>query len=92
MSRIKYTKNGISYVDITPLECLLWGGSCICNGCGKIKTDLKLVHILSDTYCADCFSSFVKRSENMNKEDLEHDLKLQEDNDVNYYKHYVKID
>lgn len=26
------------------------------------------------------------------KEDLEHDLKLQEDNDVNYYKHYVKID
>lgn len=91
MDRIKYTEQGFSYVEITTLECLKWGGMCICNGCGKISDNLKLIYVLGDVYCPKCFESWLERSKNMNKEDIEHDLYYQKDNDIRWYKCHIDL-
>lgn len=92
MSRIKYTEQGFSYVDVTVEECLGWGGYCICNGCNNISSELKLVYVLTDTYCPTCFNEWVERSKKYSKEDIEYDLALQKERDKEWYGYHIKLD
>ena len=87
---IKYTPQGFSYVDITIQQCFDWGGMGICNGCGEVHKNLKLVYVLADTYCEDCFNNFLERSKTMSKEDIEYDLDIQKDNDIKWYKNLLE--
>lgn len=89
--RIKYTPQGFSYIDVTLEECINWGGYGVCNGCGQIHDRLKLIWVLTDTYCEKCFNEWLKRSENMDKEDIDHDLALQKDNDIKWYEYHGVI-
>ena len=87
IDKLKYTPQGFSYVDVTLDEIIKWGGFGICNSCGKGPfKNMKLVFVLTDTYCEKCFCRFLENSKNMSKEDIEYDLNLQKDNDIKWYK------
>lgn len=87
MKEIKYTPQGFSYVDVGIFEVINWGGYGICNSCGKGPfRNLKLVWILTDTYCDKCFNEWLERAKNYSKKHIEEDLELQKDNDIRWYK------
>ena len=88
--KIKYTPKGYSYVDISLEECLNWGGLGICAMCDEICEDLKLIWALGDVYCTKCFNEWVERQEKYLRSDIEHDIKLQEENDKKFYECYSK--
>ncbi len=90
-NKIKYTPQGFSYVDVTLMDCISWGGLGICNSCGKVCKNLKLVWVLADTYCDDCFNDFLKRSAKSSAQDIEHDLNLQREQDIKWYKYHGVI-
>lgn len=87
---VKYTPQGFSYVDITLKECINWGGCGICNSCGTIANDLKLVYVLGDTYCEKCFNEWLERAKNYSEEDIKHDLNVQKDRDIAWYEYLLK--
>ena len=90
MSKLKYTPQGFSYIDIGLDDCLRWGGMGICNSCGKGPfKKLKLVYVLTDTYCENCFNEWLERSKNMSKQDVEHDLKIQDENHIRWYRYHL---
>lgn len=89
--RIKYTPQGFSYIDVSLLEVVNWGGMGICNNCGKIHKNLKLIWVLADTYCDDCFNEWLKRTKEYSQEDIDYDLHLQKDNDIEWYKRHGVI-
>lgn len=91
INKVKYTPQGFSYVDVSIFECMSWGGLGICDGCGKQHKELKLIWVLRDTYCKKCFDTWLKRTKNYSKEDIEHDLRLQKDNDIRWYKRHGVI-
>lgn len=93
MSRVKYTEQGFSYVEVTDFECFNWGGMCLCNHCNEQYDKLYLVYVLNDTYCEECFNAFVERSKKSSQEDIEHDLWIQNENDehLKWYSCYVDI-
>ena len=91
MNKVKYTPQGFSYVDVTVYECLRWGGLGVCNSCGQIHQELKLVYVLTDTYCNKCFEKWVERSKNYSKSDIEYDLRVQKDRDIKWYKYHGVI-
>lgn len=89
---IKYTPQGYSYINVSLKECLSWGGLGICDGCNTGPHEkLKLIWALNDTYCETCFNKLLERQKNYSKEDIEHDLKLQRENDKRYYDYYSKF-
>ena len=47
---------------------------------------MKLVYVLTDTYCEECFRECLKNFAQMPKEDIEYDLKIQKEYDVKWYK------
>lgn len=93
LKRIKYTKEGFSYVEVTPLECINWGGFCICNSCGDVNflKNNYLVFVLGDLYCEKCFNEWKNRDKKLSQYDIDFDLKLQKENHIEFYKaHLVK--
>ena len=88
--KIKYTPKGYSYVDVNLEECLNWGGLGICAMCDEIKEDLKLIWAIGDVYCDECFVRWLERQQKYLKSNIEHDIKLQEENDKNFYECYSK--
>ena len=82
---IKYTPHGFSYVDVNLKDCINWGGYGICDYCGKVHTKLKLIWVLRDTYCEDCFNKWVKRCNKYAIEDIEYDLNLQKKEHIFWY-------
>lgn len=88
--KIKYTPCGFSYVDVTLLECINWGGYGICASCNKIAEKLKLIYVLNDVYCNKCFYKWLKRQKKYSKEEIEYDLYIQNKNDKAYYEAYSK--
>lgn len=88
--KIKYTPQGFSYIDVTIENCINWGGLGICNDCGAICSELKLIWALRDTYCNKCFDEWLERSKNYSKEDIEYDLKLQREQDKKWYEYHMK--
>ena len=88
---IKYTPQGFSYVDVGIFEIINWGGAGICAGCGRGPfRNMKLIYILADTYCDKCFNEWLERQEKYLRSDIEHDIKLQEENDKKFYECYSK--
>lgn len=85
-NKIKYTPQGFSYIDVTLDECLNWGGFGICNGCNKIYENLKLIYVLQDTYCKNCFNNWLERTKKYPKEDIEEDLIIQNQFHLTWYK------
>ena len=92
MDRIKYTPEGFSYVDVTVEECIGWGGFCICNGCNRISSDLKLVYVLADTYCKECFEDWLRRCKSYKEDDIKYDLAHQKQHHIEWYKCHIKLD
>lgn len=91
MKEIKYTPQGFSYVDVGIFEIINWGGLGICAGCGKGPfRKMKLIWVLHDTYCENCFNEWLERAKYYSKQDIEYDLKLQKGKDVQWYKAYLK--
>lgn len=87
--KIKHTPQGFSYVDVGIFEIINWGGYGICNGCGKGPfRRMKLIYVLADTYCEDCFNRWLERCKRYSKEDIEYDLKVQQGNDEKWYKRH----
>lgn len=90
--KIKHTPQGFSYVDVSLMECLKWGGAGICDGCGKgPHLKLKLIYVLRDTYCEKCFNEWLERCKSYTKEDIEYDLNIQNKYHVNWYKAHKVI-
>lgn len=87
---IKYTPQGYSYVDVSLEECLNWGGAGICAMCDKIHEELKLIYVLGDVYCNNCFNEWLERQKKYIKSDIEYDMKAQERNDKKFYECYSK--
>lgn len=86
LDKIKHTLQGFSYVDVNLNEVKKWGGLGICDGCGKGPySNMKLVWVLHDTYCSECFNEWLERCKSYFKEDIEYDLELQKDNDIKWY-------
>lgn len=91
-NKIKYTPEGFSYVDVTLKDCLSWGGLGICDSCNKGPFEnLKLIYVLHDTYCDECFNKWVERAKKYSKEDILYDLSIQKNNDIKWYKSYEVI-
>ena len=87
MKEVKYTPQGFSYIDVGIFEVINWGGMGICNSCGKGPfRNLKLVWVLTDTYCEQCFNEWLERTKNFPKHEIEEDLALQKDRDIKWYK------
>lgn len=91
MKKIEYTKIGYSYVKVSPIDIIRWGGYCICNGCNNqfIHDDMYLVYVLADTYCEKCFNKWKERSKTYKKKEIEEDLKMDQQNAYRYYKCYL---
>lgn len=91
--RIEYTPRGFSYIEVTPSEIFRWGGLCICNGCGKRKLEnMNLCFVLTDTYCKECWDGILKRQQRFSQEDVDYDLKIQEENALNWYRYHLEED
>lgn len=88
---IKYTPRGFSYVDVSLQECENWGGLGICDGCGKVQDDLKLVWVLHEVFCNKCFTEWCERQMNYSDEDVAFDLALQKEHDKSFYNAYSKF-
>ena len=82
---------GYNYVRVTPEEVFKWGGHGICNSCNGqfLEEDLNLCFVLADCYCDECFEEIKKRWSEMNKEDIEYDLKLQERESLDWYMYHL---
>ena len=90
MKEIKHTPQGFSYVDVSIFEVINWGGIGICNSCGKGPfRNLKLIWVLGDTYCENCFNKWLERAKHYSKKDIIEDLALQKDNDTKWYKAHL---
>ena len=86
-NKIKYTPQGFSYVDVSLLEILNWGGLGVCTGCGKYPfKEMKLIYVLTDTMCNNCFYAWLERCKKMSKEDIEYDLNIQKHFHIEWYK------
>ena len=92
MSKIKYTPQGFSYVDVNLTDCINWGGLGICAGCDKISNEAKLIFVLGDIYCNECFNDWLVRCRKYKKEDIEYDLNLQKENDIKWYQYHGILD
>ena len=90
-SRIKTTNRGFNYVEVTPREVFAWGGMCICNGCNNqfLEDNMYLSFVLADTYCKDCWEDILKRQEKYSDEDVQYDLKLQNESSENCYRYHL---
>ena len=89
--RIKYTKDGFSYIEVSPIENIKWGGYCVCNGCNNsvLNRDMYLVFILNDTYCERCFNEWNNRETSLTPEEIEEDLKYQNKYHIEWYKWHL---
>lgn len=85
--KIKYTPQGFSYVDVCLGEILNWGGYGVCASCNKaLCLEMKLIYVLGETLCNDCFYDWLERCKEMSKEDIEDDLNIQKQYDIGWYK------
>lgn len=85
--KIKYTSQGFSYVDVKLKQIINWGGFGICINCNKpFCLEMKLIFVLTDTMCPDCFNEWLERCKRMSKEDIEYDLNIQNQHHINWYK------
>lgn len=92
ISRIAVDKpTGYNYVRVTPREVMNWGGWCICNGCNRqfLDEDLYLCFALTDCYCEECFNRIRKSWKKLSKEDIEYDLKIQDEQSLDWYKYHL---
>lgn len=86
MKEVKYTEQGFSYIDVTLLDVIKWGGYGICNGCNRGPMEhMKLIYILGDTYCDRCFNAWLERVKNYPKKDIETDLMYQKEGHLMWY-------
>ena len=90
-SRILTDETGYNYVKVTPEEVRRWGGFNICNGCNNqfLDEDMNLFYAGTDTYCDKCFEAMRKRWKTYPKEDIEYDLKLQNEGSLDWYKYHL---
>lgn len=86
--RIKYIGE-LSYVEVNTLEILLWGGYGICDLCNReIHYRGYLIYLLNNCICEKCFKEIESRYKNRNVD--EHDLKLQKENQISFYKYHLQ--
>ena len=87
LEKIKYTPQGFSYINVDLFQVVKWGGYGICDFCGKGPFhEMKLIYILHDTYCENCFNKWLESCKTYSKEDIEEDLKIQNDFDIEWYR------
>ena len=91
LDRINYTKEGFSYIKVSPLENIKWGGYCVCNGCNNqiLNDDMYLIFILNDVYCKECFNRWISRKTTLTQEEIESDLKTQNSKHIEWYKYHL---
>lgn len=88
--KINYTPEGFSYVDIDYHDWLSWGGLGICDSCGRGPfSKMKLIYILHDTYCENCFKKWLERCKKYSKQDIEYDLNIQNENHIKWYEYHL---
>jgi len=91
-SRILVDELGYNYVKVTPEEVIKWGGFCICNRCNNqfLDEDMNLCFAAGDTYCDKCFKNMRKEwKRELTKEDIEYDLRIQNEASLNWYKYHL---
>ena len=94
LERIKYTDRGFSYVEVTPQEVIDWGGYCICDHCnGQFENEnMYLSFVLADTFCKDCWEHILERQKHSSQEDVDHDLAIQKENSLDWYRYHLDRD
>lgn len=93
-SRIKVHPSGYNYVRVTPGEVRNWGGFGVCNHCNKIVENslMNLCWALTDTYCDECFDEITSRWNTYSDEDIQYDLKMQDEMSLDWYKYHLDDD
>ncbi len=82
--KIKYIKQGYSYIECTEEECYNWGGTCTCDFCGeKMTGTIYLIAILKQAMCEKCFRQWQERAKVFKE-----DLSIQDLTHKNFYSAY----
>ena len=83
--KLKYTKQGYSYIQCTREDCIAWGGMSICDDCGNdmLGNEIYLIFILGRAFCKKCFEDWQERAIRYTE-----DLQLQRERHIEYYKAY----
>jgi hypothetical protein len=82
---LKYTKHGYNYVEVTDIDCFMWGGHAVCDHCNANFKKGYLVYVLNAAICGDCFDYFVRTTKRFPS-----DLKLQQEHSLAWYKRHGK--
>lgn len=86
--RIKYAGE-LSYVEVSTLEVLLWGGYNVCDLCNEeIHYRGYLIYLLNSCICEKCFREIESKYKSRKVD--EYDLKLQKENQISFYKYHLQ--
>ena len=86
MMPLQTTPQGFTYLPVTRENCLNWGGFGVCDSCNQNMMHGYLVHVLNSCICSRCLNEWIERSSHYSKEDIEHDLRYQQENQDAWYK------
>lgn len=84
--RVKYTKDGYSYIVLKKSEKEYLNHDFICNMCNKKMKRANLVYACADVFCDNCLEKLERPTLGY---DYENDLILQKYNDIIYYNAYL---
>ena len=84
--RLKYTKDGYSYIVLKKGEKAHLDHDFVCCSCNKTIKKANLVYACADTFCDTCLEKLERPTLGFN---YESDLIMQKYNDIIYYNAYV---
>ncbi len=87
---IKTTNKGFTYLPVSYLHCLNWGGFAVCDLCNTPFEEGYLVFILNSCLCPSCFSDWEFRQSHYPDDDVIQDLAFQEANQTPWYDRHIK--
>ena len=83
------TPRGFTYLPVSYLDCLSWGGFGICDFCNQNMQHAYLVFVLNSCICSKCFNEWIERSKSYPQEDVDYDLHIQEQYQDAWYKRHL---
>ena len=79
--KLKYTKQGYSYIKCTKEDCFNWGGMAICDDCSADMEEVYLIFVLNRALCKKCFEEWIEFSRRYDE-----DLLIQKQNQKYWYR------
>ena len=86
MHQINTTPRGFTYMPVTYRDCINWGGFGVCDSCNQNMQYGYLVHVLNSCICSKCLNEWIERSKTYPQEDVDYDLRYQQEHQDAWYK------